>query len=188
MAEVQPVTEREIMLALRDRLQPKPEDPSYVVDEFYPGPIDTPQNAQSRQDLDDTAHWECPRCKRLDRTAREQRSNPQVPPRAPLVEKPPMSPLPSPEKIRPEALAAMRNSPPFNPSDWLRVQEHSWSTNLFDQPISFIELRWVGGEDQDNPLDKENMSPNNNDVEYLLPIMDLKETNDVDKTCTLQAL
>ena len=82
----------------------------------------------------------------------------------------------------------MRNSPPFNPSDWLRVQEHSWSTDLFDQPISFIELRWVGGEDQDNPSDKENMSPNNNDVEYLLPIMDLKETNDVDKTCTPQAL
>ena len=183
MAEVQPVTEREIMLALRDRLQPKPEDPSYVEDEFYPGPIDSPQNAQKRQYLDNIAHLECPRCKRLDRTAREQGNDPQFPPRAPLGEKPSASPLPSPENIGPEASAAMRNSPPFNPSDWLRVQEHSWSTDLFDQPISFLELRWIGDEDQNTPWDDENTAPNNNDVEYLLPITDA-----VNKACTPQAL
>ena len=186
------MTEQEIMLALRARLQPSPEDPSYVKDEFYPGPIDTPQNALNKQDPDNIAPWECHRCKRLGSTARGHRNNPQPSPRAPLVEKspelPPMSPQSSPEKIGPEALTAMRNSPPFNPSDWLRVQEHSWSTDLFDQPISFIELRWIGGEDQDNPLDKENRAPSNNDVEYLLPITDLQETEDVNKTCTTQAL
>ena len=184
------MTEREIMLALRARLQPSPEDPSYVKDEFYPGPIDTPQNARSKQDLDNIAPWECQRCKKLGRTAWEQRNNLQTPPRAPLVEKPPTSPLPSPEKIGPEALLAMRDSPPFNPSDWLRVQEHSWSTDLFDQPISFIELRWVGGEDQNNLPDKENSPPNanNNNVEYLLPIMDSKKSDNADTACTPQAL
>ena len=188
MAEVQPVTEREVMLALRERLQPTPEDPSYVVDELYTGPIDVPQYAQNRQVLVNTAQWECPRCKRLGRTEREQVNDPQIPPRAPLREKSPISPLPSPEKIGPEALADMINSPPFHPSDWLRVQEHSWSTDLFDQPISFIELRWIGGENQDNPLDKENIAPNNNDVEYLLPITDLQETEDPHKICTTQTL
>ena len=84
----------------------------------------------------------------------------------------------------------MRDSPPFNPSDWLRVQEHSWSTDLFDQPISFIELRWVGGEDQNNLPDKENSPPNanNNNVEYLLPIMDSKKSDNADTACTPQAL
>ena len=72
---------------------------------------------------------------------------------------------------------------PFNPSDWLQVQEHSWSTDLFDQPISFVELRWIGGGDQD----KENTSPNtNNDkVEYLLP---LAHVDNSAITCTPQAL
>ena len=181
MVEVHPVTEREIMLALRDRLQPQPEDPSYVVDEFYPGPIDTPQNAQNKQY--DNAHWECPRCKGLGRATREQSNDPRFPPRPPLGEKPPVSPLPSPEKIGSEALAATENSPPFNPSDWLRVQEHSWSTDLFDQPISFLELRWIGDEDQNTPWTGENTAPNNNDAEYLLPITDA-----VNKACTPQAL
>ena len=171
------MTEQDVMLALKARLQPTPEDPSYVEDELYPGPIDIPQNTRKRPDLDNTALWECQRCKGLDRTE-GRRNDPQLPLRAPLVEKQHRSPQSSPEKIGLESSAT-----PFNPSDWLQVQEHSWSTDLFDQPISFVELRWIGGGDQD----KENTSPNtNNDkVEYLLPIT---HTEDSAITCTPQAL
>ena len=78
-----------------------------------------------------------------------------------------------------------------NQLDWLRVQEHSWSSDLFGQPITFIELRWAGQDDQNNLLDKENTPPkvNNND-EYLLQVIDPKKdaTVGTSDACTPQAL
>ena len=76
--------------------------------------------------------------------------------------------------------------------DWIRVQEHSWSSDLFGQPITFIELRWAGQDNQNNLLDKENTPPkvNNNSDEHPLRVIDHKKDATVGaiNACTPQAL
>ena len=165
------------MLALRTRLQPPPENPLQIEDEFYPGPMDTHQATPADQCRLNTVQQECPRCRRMRNRAARSTNHPQPPLRdLPIVDIPEQtadSPLP----IQP---------------DWLRVQEHSWSTDLFDQPITFLELRWVGQDDQINLPDKENTPPkiNNNNVEYLLPVINYKQdaTDGASEACTPQAL
>ena len=74
--------------------------------------------------------------------------------------------------------------------DWIKVQEHSWSSDLFGQPITFIELRWAGQDDQDNPLDKENTPPKCNNSERNPFRRDQTKVVDAstNNACTPQAL